>query len=677
VIPARLVLFGIVAASSLLRFLAALWHTTPLYFPDEYIYGSISRSLAESGKPLIRGQSAHFPALLEPLLAAPFWLTHDPALAYRLTQAENALAMSLAAVPVYLLVRRLGGGAWAALVAAALTVASPDLFFSSFVLADAIAYPLVLGAVYAGVCALSRPARGPQLAFAGLAVLATFARVQYVFLPVVLVAAALVVERGSVRAVWSRFRLSLLLYAAPVALAAALGPRRVLGYYSDVADVHVRPGEIAHWLGTDAMLLAYAAGFALVPAAAVGLAYALWKPRTRDESAFAALTVGLLLALFAEAAIYATNGSNRFQERYLMVLLPLVFPAFVIWSRRGRPARHAVALIAVVLLALSARVPLSGYTVSDAKQDSPFLMGVFRLEKAVGIGDGSLAIALAAAALACLALGAAYRARLVWVAVGASLIASCAVSIGAISFDHHVVTTVRATYLPPDARWIDHAGLRDVTLVQTPATPHARAHEQLFWNRSLARLAFLDQASPIDAFGHPRVNVARDGSFRLDGRPLRGPLAISNYAVRARLTGADLVATGADYELWRPTGTPRLALFVGGLYHNGWLAPAGHLTVYPRQGHVQGTLRFRLSLPAPTKRTVLHLEGPGVDRRVTVVPGRSKLVTVKVDERRPWTLSWHSNRTGYLQPDDTPVSVQAQLPSFDRSSGSSAPTTAA
>jgi hypothetical protein len=671
------VLLGIVAASSLLRFLAALWHTTPLYFPDEYIYGSIARSLAESGKPLIRGQSAHFPAMLEPLLAAPFWLTHDPELAFRLTQAENAVAMSLAAVPVYLLVRRLGGGAWAALAAAALTVASPDLFFSAFVLADAIAYPLVLGAVYLGVCVLSRPSRGGQLAFAGLAVLATFTRIQYVFLPIVFVAAALVVERGSVRVVWSRFRLSLLLYAAPVALAAALGPARLLGYYSGVADLQVGPGDVVHWFGTDAMLLAYAAGFALVPGAVVGLAYALWKPRTRDECAFGALAVGLLLGLFAEAALYAASGTERFQERYLMVLLPLALPALLVWFRHGRPARHAVALIAVVLLALSARVPLSGYTVSDAKQDSPFLMGVFRVEKAVGVGDGSLAIALAGAALACLALGAAYRARLLWAAVGASLLASCAVSIGAISFDHHVVTAVRAAYLPPDARWIDHAGLRDVTLMQTPATPHGRAHEQLFWNRSLTRLAFLDQASAIDAFDDPRVKVASDGRFQIDGETLRGPLAISNYAVRARLTGASLVATGADYQLWRPTGTPRMALFVGGLYQTGWLSPAGRVTVYPRQGRVQGTLRFRLSLPAATKTTTLRLRSPGVDRRVTIAPGRSKLVTVEVDQRGPWTFRWSSNRIGYLQPDETPISVRAQMPVFDRGSGSAAPTTAA
>ena len=105
-VPARLVLAGIVVVSFVLRFAAALVHTTPLYFPDEYIYAGIARSLAESGRPLIRDHPAHFPALLEPLLASPFWLFHDPDLAYRLTQAENALAMSLAAIPVYLLVRR-------------------------------------------------------------------------------------------------------------------------------------------------------------------------------------------------------------------------------------------------------------------------------------------------------------------------------------------------------------------------------------------------------------------------------------------------------------------------------------------------------------------------------------------------------------------------------------------
>ena len=663
-LPVRLLLGGLVAVSFAIRFAASLGHTTPLYFPDEYIYGGIARSLAESGRPLIRGNAAHFPAMLEPLLAAPFWLSHDPLVAYRLTQAENALAMSLAAIPMYLLVRKLGGGPWAGLAGAALTVASPDLFFSSFVLADAVAYPLVLGAVYVGVCALARPTRGAQLGFAALALAATFTRVQYVFLPAVFLAAALVVERGSVRTTLSRFRLSVALYAAPLVLAAALGPKRLLGYYSGVADLHIKPGAIGHWLGTDAMLLAYAAGFALVPGAVAGIVYAFRRPRSREESAVAALTVGLLFGIFAEAAMYATNGSDRFQERYLMVLLPLVFPVFWLWVQRGRPAARVVALGALGLLALSAHVPLSGYTIGDAKQDSPFLLGVFRLEKAVGVGDGSLAIALAAAALACLAAGAAFRSRLVPIAVIATIAASCAVSIGAVSFDRHVVRSVRAEYLPPDAQWIDHAGLGDATLIQTPATPHARAHEQLFWNRSLKHVYFLDSASGIDAFGSPRVKVADDGRLVSGKRTLEGPLVISNFAVRARLVNAIPVARGADYELWRPVGTPRMALFVGGLYHDGWLASSGHVTVWPAaNGRVQGTLRLPLSLPAGTERTVLQLRGPGVKKRVVLTPSQSKVVTVNVSHRGPWELTFKTNRPGYLA-DGRPISVQALMPTF-------------
>ena len=68
-VPARIVVAGIVAASFVFRFLTALTHSVPVYFPDEYIYATLARSIAESGRPLIRGGPAHFPALLEPLLA--------------------------------------------------------------------------------------------------------------------------------------------------------------------------------------------------------------------------------------------------------------------------------------------------------------------------------------------------------------------------------------------------------------------------------------------------------------------------------------------------------------------------------------------------------------------------------------------------------------------------------
>jgi hypothetical protein len=665
-VPAKLVLAGIVGASFLIRFVVALGHATPLYFPDEYIYASIARSLAEHGRPLVRSAPAHFPALLEPLAAAPFWLFHDPALAYRLTQAENALAMSLAAVPVYLLTRRLGLGSGLALVAAALAVASPNLFFVSFVLADPLAYPLVLTTVYAAVCALSRPSRRSQLAFIALAAVTALTRIQYVLLPVVFVVGAIAVERGSVRAAVRSFRLTWTIFVAPLAALAVLGPSRVLGYYNTVVHLHVRPGAIVHWIATDSMLLVYCAGWVLVPGALLGFAYALARPRSREEAAFGGITAGLLLILFAETSLYASNGSPRFQERYFMALLPLVLPMFALYLSRGRPARLATCLIAVVLLAVSARVPLAPYSVADNKQDSPFLLGVFQLERALGEANGSLLIAAAAAALSALAIGIAWRARLAPLALTLTLVSAAAASGGSISFDHRVSTNVRRGLLPADARWIDHTGLRHVLLIQTPATPHARAHEQLFWNRSLDDVLYFDRASPIDAFGNRRVKAGPDGGFVSNGKVLQAPLAISTFAVRIRLRDAERIARGGDYELWRPLPgrTPRLALFVGGLYGDHWLANAGHLTVWAAHGdHIRGTLRLRFWLPQRTERTVVALTAPGYKRKVAVLPSGERKLTVPVNGGKSWTLDFRTNRPGYLA-DGRPISVKAGMPVF-------------
>ena len=97
-VPARLGVRAwlgcLMLGSFLVRGLVAGSVRTPSYFPDEYIYTSLSRSLATAGRPLVRGEPAHFPALLEPLLAAPLWLVGSTATAYRLVQFENALFMS-------------------------------------------------------------------------------------------------------------------------------------------------------------------------------------------------------------------------------------------------------------------------------------------------------------------------------------------------------------------------------------------------------------------------------------------------------------------------------------------------------------------------------------------------------------------------------------------------------
>src|SRR5919202_6206775 len=394
---------------------------------------------------------------------APFWLSGDPLLAYRLTQGLNALAMSLAAVPAYLLARRLGLGRQLALGVAAVAVASPDLLYASFVLADPIAYPLVLGAVYLGVRALERPTARAQMAFVAVAGLASFARIQYVALPLAFACAAAVVERGSVRRYWP----TLALLAAPVPLLLALGPSRLLGYYGRVGHDHVPVLSALKWAATDTMMLAYSAGWILVPGAVVGLAYALLRPRTRAEAAFGTLTVFLAGGIFVEAAVYAARGSSRYQERYLFTLVPLVAVAFCLYARRGWRGRGAVALVAAGLVALAARVPLSGFTIADDKQDSPFLFAVFRLEQWLGIGTGSLVIAAAAGLLATAALVLGLRRRGAALALAVAVVVGATASAGAFAFDRRNAANVRAAALPGSPQWIDRTGLRHVVLVQT------------------------------------------------------------------------------------------------------------------------------------------------------------------------------------------------------------------
>ena len=88
-------------------------HTTPRYFPDEYLYSALARSLAH-GSLQIRGEPAHFPALLESIVTAPVWLTGGIELPFRLVQLVHAIVAALAVVPVFAVARRLGPSALAA-----------------------------------------------------------------------------------------------------------------------------------------------------------------------------------------------------------------------------------------------------------------------------------------------------------------------------------------------------------------------------------------------------------------------------------------------------------------------------------------------------------------------------------------------------------------------------------
>src|SRR5262249_51097638 len=141
--------------------------------------------------------------------------------------------------------------------------------------------------------------------------------------------------------------------------------------------------SLLHWLATDAMLLAYAAGWVLVPVALVGLVMGITRPRNQAELAFTAFAGGLTLLLLLEAAVYASNGSDRFQERYLIAVLPLVPVLFTGGAARlhGSWARRGAAGASLGLFVVATLVPLSGYTAINGTQDSPTLLAVYQLER--------------------------------------------------------------------------------------------------------------------------------------------------------------------------------------------------------------------------------------------------------------------------------------------------------
>src|SRR5688500_10260197 len=242
-------LSALVAGGAIVRWLASLAHSVPYYVADEYVYSTLARGIAEHGRPVVRGSTVAFPALLEPLLTSPFYALAGIETAFRLTQALHALEMSLAAVPVFLLARRLGLSGSVSLACAAVAITSPALFWGSFTLADPLGYVLALTAVYTAVRALSEPRLSTQAAFVAAAGLATFARTQYVVLFAVLPAAALVVERGSVRRVVRQQWLTVGMTAAALlglVVAAASG---ALGPYSAWIGVTTKADVVAKSVG--------------------------------------------------------------------------------------------------------------------------------------------------------------------------------------------------------------------------------------------------------------------------------------------------------------------------------------------------------------------------------------------------------------------------------------------
>ena len=617
VVSPRAVLGAIVLAGTVALDLLTRQVVTPSVFPDEYLYSQLGRGLATTGRLTIRGVDPHFLPVLQPLLTAPAWLVGDVGAAFRLIQLENALALSLAAVPPYLIARRLGVRTGLALGVAALSIAGPPALFTGKVMAEPFAYTLSLCVVLIGLHAIERPSLRAQLVLLVVSGLAAFDRLQLAAVPLC-VAVAMVATRS-----WRAHRLFLGVIGVGALGGVAYAAVRGFGYY------HLKPTPLgtSHALtlaGVDVYVVLLAAGAAVAPSAVVGIAQAIVRPRTQVEAAFGWTTLSLIALLVLQCVLW--GDVHRVQERYLGYALPLLALAFAV--RCSRPGRRPVAEISVAaaIAVVAVLVPLSGYSI-DAKHNlAPTLYAFVRVERALG-SEATTAGVFAIAATLLAALGCMRRPLLV---LGASLAASAALLGFGLSWSGMLSADGRANYLPRDTHWVDHAVDGSATMLVVGNAWNGQALAPLFWNPSVTRVVRMPGGNKVDWLNDPFVHVARDGTIA----GLRGDVLVDvSPATAVTLRDAHRVRAFGAMALWRPSGPARLEAVMNNRLSDGRVLKSGGIEVWSGSDRLAGWVELRVHAPRSLGSAHLDLVRTGVD----VPAGATRGVRVRACGRGPWT----------------------------------------
>jgi hypothetical protein len=649
-VPAWGWLAAIVGFSTLFRFLLSLGVHAPWVFQDEIVYAELARNLGQHGHFAIRqAPGLDGFGVLYPTLLAPAWaIFKSPSHAYVAAKLINALLMSLAAIPTYVIARRLMRPGLA-LVAAFFAVAIPSLAYTNALLSENAFYPAVMAAAAALFLLLEQPTLLRQLAFFAFTVLAFLARAQGVILlaafaialAIVCVADAWGGRRFSGRAFLQavfRFRVSLAILVlgviAVVGYEVVRGRpvRTILGTNAGVTSMHRPLGPTLRWIlehfGELDLYLGIIPFVAMV--VIVGLAFA---PREQSASlrAFAASSVGLVAVFVATAGIYATDPiANRIEERYMFEIAPLFFVALMAWIERGLPRPPARTGVAVALGGgLAALVPYNQLITTDVVHDAFALVPLFAQETAGRLTAASIGPAVGAAAIAGAIVAVIVRPRVAWILPAAVL-----VYYGYIE-------------LRPIQRWIDQAS-RDaigagvtvrhdwidrrlgpdtnVALLVNGGFIALPYWENEFFNRSVRTVYTM--AGPFD--GLPRTELATAPSGLLTGpagQPVRHRYVLSNYQVVPEgLPLAQDSRTGMT--LYRTSAALRVKATLVGLYPDRWSGGAALWTQYGCNG---GVLRAHV-LSDPT----LY---PGDEQGITAQLDGKTIAQTTVRTDKPATFS--------------------------------------
>jgi len=584
---------------------------------DEMLYVKLARHMGTTGSPLptLHGEHVGFLGVVYPIVLAPFYGGLDNVSAFTAAHAVNAVLFASAAIPAFLLARRLVAPGWALLVAL-LAISMPWAVNAAFVMSEAAAYPVFLWAVLACHVCIAEPSDRADVVAAVALALAFFTRPQFLFLAAVLPPAAMIAVGP--RATLRQHRLLAIAYAVGallVVVLAALGQaHRLLGDYGVTATQGSLLPAIA-WKSAAIHVDVLAVGLGIVPLLlGGGWAYSALRGGSIRLRAFAAITALAVPLLALETGSYDVRfgGPDVIRDRYLFYLAPLLLLATVVCLLQERLPLVGIAAVTVVFAATAVFAdfaPVAGLWV-----DSPqSVLNDLIHDQSGGLPAGVF-VALCGVVLGLICLSLALvprRAALLGVAV---VVLCFGGAVAGYAFDR-LLTTNTPLGVPSTGKsrvrdWIDHV-VPSGNAVALLAYPVSRDWGQSaiqwwdveFWNNR-ARRAFVVPDGTYTYTPFPSSVLRLDfASGRFGGTDDAPPYVLtapndSRFGLAGRQTAANVGLLLRDVD--RPY---RAQWATRGLDSDGWTRPgrAAGIRLYADPGHPTEAATVTALLDAPSE----------------------------------------------------------------------------
>lgn len=633
----------VVAVSTVARFLLAREVAAPFIFQDELLYSELAKSLGVTGHfalrdvPGLYGIGPVYPALISPAYA----LFDSIPTAYAAVKAINALLMSLAAVPAFLIARRLVGP-WLALLAAALALAVPDVLLAGTIMTENAFYPLFMLWIYLVVRMLERPTILNQLGVLALLVVLYETRSQALALGPALVTALVLMiaaetwaagNRGSAlvertRSYWLTWVLivvgAALYVVVEVVIRGLTLKGSLLKTYTALGTVNYTFGGVAKWFLYHLGELDIITGVLPLAAFVVVLVAACRRDvGTPALRAFAATALAASFWILLVVAAFASSPySQRLVERNDFYVMPLLLIALVVWvGRFAGTMPRAAGAGAAVAAAVTGLFPATSFFNGNAVTDAFGLLALWGQQIHRGIPPEWVTPIIVVAAMAVAVAFLALPARFALAAPLLVLLFLAVLNRQANFFLTSSGTASRNGGVQVAENWVDRAvGDAKVTFLFTNARPPQALWQNEFFNKTIGQV--YNFAGPVD--GLPQATAAVDpttGVLQSGGAPVRAQYVLSDSSV---LLTAKQVANDPNVgmSLYRVDGPVRAAGTTGGLYPDTWSGPVATFTGYACHG---GRLSMRLTSDTaihPHPQRIVARSGGRVVARVIVRPGQ-------------------------------------------------------